>query len=137
MTITSCGADGTFGFFSPSEGNESIAEIKRRKSAEMQDSRACRWNYASSDSSPRSVGDGGEPVKGKELAKDARGLVGEIGTGRGGGRQLAAHDPTVDFLPFRGRFGPAVVLSPLALFHGIPVAFVAAAEALFLLRDPT
>src|SRR6266568_749838 len=49
---------------------------------------------------------------------------------------FAANDPRQNFLPIVRGSGPAVVLGPFTFFHGVPVAFVTAAEALFLFCDP-
>src|SRR6267378_8073250 len=77
-----------------------------------------------------------ESHQGVEVVKDLGHLPWKGGIHGRRRREFASNDPRQNLFPILRRGRPTCVLCPFALHGCVPVAFVAAAEALLLLRGP-
>jgi len=70
------------------------------------------------------------------VAEQAANVREEFGAGSRAPRELSADHPALELFPFRQAERPALVFGPFALFGGVPVTFVAAAQAFLVLGEP-
>src|SRR5260370_2766059 len=78
---------------------------------------------------------GREPQQRIKLAKHFAEIAKKARARRGGGTQFSPDDPGLDLLPVFAR-RPAGMFGPFPFFRAVPITFVAAAQALFLGREP-
>src|SRR5260370_39128188 len=87
----------------------------------------CMWRI--------SIVDAREPQHRVELAKHFAEIAKKARARRGGGTEFSPDDPGLDLLPVFAR-RPAGMFGPFPFFRAVPITFVAAAQALFLVREP-
>src|SRR5208283_2090388 len=89
------------------------------------------------DARRSSIGQAGEFQQRIHILEDFDGIPCKTRAQRSAGLHLFPHDPRLNLLPVLWLRGPTLMLGPLALLRGIPVALIFPAQALFLLCDPS